>query len=58
MSKLNAEINALMKEPDALDKLKQNGFDPLVKDLAETNAYYDSEVASWATMVNAVGFSN
>ena len=47
-----------MQEPDSLDKLKQNGFDPLVKDMAETNAYYDSEVASWAKMVNAIGFSN
>jgi tripartite-type tricarboxylate transporter receptor subunit TctC len=56
--KLNEEITALMKEPDSLAKLKQSGFDPLVKTPAETNAYYDSEVASWAKMVNAVGFSN
>jgi tripartite-type tricarboxylate transporter receptor subunit TctC len=58
VNKLNAEINALMKEPDSLEKLKQNGFDPLQKDMAATNAYYDSEVASWAKMVNAIGFSN
>ena len=58
VNKLNAEINAMMKEPDSLDKLKQNGFDPLQKDMAATNAYYDSEVASWAKMVNAIGFSN
>ena len=58
VNKLHTEINVLMKEPDSLDKLKQNGFDPLVKDMAETNAYYDSEVASWAKMVNAIGFSN
>jgi tripartite-type tricarboxylate transporter receptor subunit TctC len=58
VNKLNAEINAAMKQPDALEKLKQNGFDPLMKDPAETEVYFKSEVASWARMVNAVGFSN
>ena len=58
VTKLNEEINALMKEPDSLEKLKQSGFDPLVKTVAETNAYYDSQVESWGTMVRAVGFSN
>jgi tripartite-type tricarboxylate transporter receptor subunit TctC len=58
VAKLNTEINALMKEPDSLEKLKQNGFDPVVKDVAESEAYYKSEVASWGKMVNAIGFSN
>jgi tripartite-type tricarboxylate transporter receptor subunit TctC len=58
VNKLNAEINAAMKQPDALEKLKQNGFDLLMKDPAETEVYFKSEVASWARMVNAVGFSN
>jgi tripartite-type tricarboxylate transporter receptor subunit TctC len=58
VTRLNAEINTAMKEPDALEKLKQSGFDPLAKNPAETDAYFKSEVASWAKMVNAVGFSN
>ena len=29
VEKLNAEINALMKEPDSLDKLAKAGFDPI-----------------------------
>ena len=58
VTRLNAEINTVMKEPDALEKLKQSGFDPLVKNPTETDAYFKSEVASWAKMVNAVGFSN
>jgi tripartite-type tricarboxylate transporter receptor subunit TctC len=58
VTRLNTEINAAMKEPDALEKLKQSGFDPLVKNPAETDAYFKSEVQSWAKMVNAVGFSN
>jgi tripartite-type tricarboxylate transporter receptor subunit TctC len=58
VTRLNAEINAVMAEPDSLEKLKQNGFDPVVKNVAESEAYYKSEVASWAKMVNAIGFSN
>jgi len=58
VNKLNAEINALMQEPDSLEKLKQNGFDPVVKDVAASNDYYKSQVESWGKMVNAIGFSN
>jgi tripartite-type tricarboxylate transporter receptor subunit TctC len=58
VEKLNTEINAVMKEPDSLDKLAKAGFDPLVKSVAESNDYYKSEVASWGKMVNAIGFSN
>ena len=58
VAKLNAEINALMKEPDLLDRLAKAGFDPVEKSVAEANGYFKSEVESWATMVNAIGFSN
>jgi tripartite-type tricarboxylate transporter receptor subunit TctC len=58
VEKLNAEINALMKEPDSLERLAKAGFDPVVKTLAEADAYYKSEVESWGKMVNSIGFSN
>ena len=58
VQKLNTEINALMKEQDSIDKLAKAGFEPVVKNLAETGAYFKSEVESWAKMVKAVGFSN
>src|SRR6476661_6718698 len=58
VEKLNAEINALMKEPDSLDKLAKAGFDPVVKSVAEANDYYKSEIESWGKMVMAIGFSN
>jgi tripartite-type tricarboxylate transporter receptor subunit TctC len=58
VEKLNAEINAVMKETDSLDKLAKAGFDPLVKSVTEANAYYKSEVESWGKMVRAIGFSN
>jgi len=58
VQKLNTEINALMKEPDSLDKIAKAGFDPVVKNVAETNDYFKNEVSSWGKMVNAIGFSN
>jgi tripartite-type tricarboxylate transporter receptor subunit TctC len=58
VAKLNAEINALVKEPDSLERLARAGFDPVEKSLGEANGYFKEEVARWATMVNAVGFSN
>src|SRR5581483_6327495 len=58
VQKLNTEINALMKEPDSLEKIAQAGFEPVVKTVAETNDYFRSEVESWGKMVKAIGFSN
>lgn len=58
VAKLNTEINAVMKEPDSQEKIAKAGFDPVVKDTAETDAYFKSEVASWGKMVQAIGFSN
>jgi tripartite-type tricarboxylate transporter receptor subunit TctC len=58
VAKLNAEINAVMKEPDSLDRLAKAGFDPVTKNVAETTGYFQSEIESWGKMVKAVGFSN
>ncbi len=58
VAKLNTEINAVMKEPDSLERLKKAGFDPVVKTVAETNDYFKGDVDRWAIMVKAIGFSN
>jgi len=58
VERLNAEIYAVMKEPDSLEKLAKAGFDPVVKNVAEGNDYFKSQVESWGKMVRAVGFSN
>ena len=58
VAKLNAEIIALMKEKDSLERLAKAGFDPVEKSLAEANAYYKSEVERWAKMVKSIGYSN
>jgi tripartite-type tricarboxylate transporter receptor subunit TctC len=58
VAKLNAEINAVMKEPDSLEKLKKAGFDPVVKNVAEVNEYFKNDVERWSKMVRAIGFAN
>jgi tripartite-type tricarboxylate transporter receptor subunit TctC len=55
--KLNGEINQIMKDPAVLEKLKSIGFDPIVKTEPEVAAYFKVQVATWAKMINAIGFS-
>jgi tripartite-type tricarboxylate transporter receptor subunit TctC len=55
--KLNGEINQIMKDPAVLEKLKSIGFDPIVKTEPEVTAYFKDQVATWAKMINAIGFS-
>jgi tripartite-type tricarboxylate transporter receptor subunit TctC len=58
VAKLNAEINAVMKEPDSLDRLAKAGFDPMTNNVREAEAFFKSEIESWGKMVKATGFSN
>jgi tripartite-type tricarboxylate transporter receptor subunit TctC len=58
VQKLNAEINVVMKDPDSLDKLAKAGFEPVVKSVAEAEAYFKGEVDRWGRMVRSIGFSN
>src|SRR5882724_7810112 len=57
VAKLNTEINAIMKEPEAQQKLKTIGLDAIVKTQAEAEDYFKSEVATWGKMTRAIGFS-
>jgi tripartite-type tricarboxylate transporter receptor subunit TctC len=57
IAKLNAEINAIMKEPEAQQKLATIGFDPIIKTTAEAADYFSSEVANWGKMTRAIGYS-
>jgi tripartite-type tricarboxylate transporter receptor subunit TctC len=58
VAKLNAEINAVMAEPDSKERLAKAGFDPMTTGVSEANSYFKSEMDRWGTMVTAVGFSN
>jgi tripartite-type tricarboxylate transporter receptor subunit TctC len=58
VAKLNAEINAIMQEPEAQQKLKTIGFDVMIKGVAETSDYFKSEIATWGKMTHAIGYSS
>jgi tripartite-type tricarboxylate transporter receptor subunit TctC len=54
--KLNAEINAIMKESAVQQSLKTIGFDVMIKTQAEASDYFRSEVANWGRMARAIGY--
>ena len=58
VAKLNGEINAIMQEPQAQQKLKTIGFDVTIKTAGEASDYFRSEVASWGKMIRAIGYSS
>jgi tripartite-type tricarboxylate transporter receptor subunit TctC len=58
IAKLNAEINAIMQEPQAQQKLKTIGFDVTIKTVGEASDYFRSEVATWGKMIRAIGYSS
>jgi tripartite-type tricarboxylate transporter receptor subunit TctC len=55
VAKLNAEINQILKEPEAQQRLKTIGFDPIFKTNAEAADEFKRDVANWSKMVRAVG---
>jgi tripartite-type tricarboxylate transporter receptor subunit TctC len=58
VAKLNAEINAIMREPEAQQKLKTIGFDVMIKTAGEASDYFRSEVGTWGKMIRAIGYSS
>jgi len=58
VAKLNAEINAIMREPQAQEKLKTIGFEVMIKTVGEATDYFRSEVATWGKMTRAIGYSS
>src|SRR5215831_2417287 len=57
VAKLNSEINAIMQEPEAQQKLKTIGFDVMIKGAPEASGYFKSEIAMWGKMTRAIGYS-
>src|SRR5262249_27079828 len=55
--RLNAEINEIMKEPEAQQRVRAIGFDPMLKSQTEAADYFKSEVANWGKMTRSIGFS-
>lgn len=57
LTKLNAAVEAVMKDPETQKKLATIGFDPIYGNAAQADQYFRAEVANWGKMVKAVGLS-
>jgi tripartite-type tricarboxylate transporter receptor subunit TctC len=55
--KLNSSLNEIMKLADVQEKLKNIGFEAVIRNQADTDAYFKNEVTTWAKMVRAVGLA-
>jgi tripartite-type tricarboxylate transporter receptor subunit TctC len=58
VAKLNANINEILKTPEAQQRLKTIGFDPIIKTHTQAAADFHGDVASWGKMTRAIGFSS
>jgi tripartite-type tricarboxylate transporter receptor subunit TctC len=55
--KLNSTINQILREPDVLTQLATFSMQARYATLPETEAYFRSEIATWAKMVGTLGLA-
>ena len=55
VAKLNQTINAILREPDVLERFAGLGAEPLGNSSAEFGKYIASEVVKWGKVIKAVG---
>jgi tripartite-type tricarboxylate transporter receptor subunit TctC len=55
--RLNNQVNQILKEPEAQQKLRATGFDPIIQSHTEATAQFKNDVATWGKMVRAIGLS-
>jgi tripartite-type tricarboxylate transporter receptor subunit TctC len=54
---LNAEINAILGQAEAQERLRTLGFDPVLAKAPAAAARFQRDLADWGKMVRAVGFA-
>jgi tripartite-type tricarboxylate transporter receptor subunit TctC len=54
-TKLNLEVQRILKEPGTQEQLVGLGADPLFKSVGEANKYFHDEIEKWAKVVKASG---
>ena len=55
VTRLNAEINAILKEPDVVQKLHAQGFDLIGGTPEEFGALVKGESEKWAPVIRRLG---
>jgi tripartite-type tricarboxylate transporter receptor subunit TctC len=51
ITKVNADANAALAEPEMKKRIIEQGFQPVVTTPAEAKAYFDAEIARWGKLV-------
>jgi tripartite-type tricarboxylate transporter receptor subunit TctC len=57
VAKLNATINEIIKQPGVQQKLARFALEPMHNNVAQTGAFFKSEVDHWGKMVRTLGLS-
>lgn len=52
---LNGAVNAMLEDPDTLERFKKAGVLLHKRDLAEAKAFFDADAGNWSEMVEALG---
>ncbi len=55
VTKLNAEVVAILKSPEMNDRLSKEGADPVGNSSAEFSKYIQSEIEKWRKVIRAAG---
>ncbi|MDK3026429.1 tripartite tricarboxylate transporter substrate binding protein [Cupriavidus taiwanensis] len=57
VTRLNNEVNAILKQPDVIQKLHDNGSEPAGGPVTSANQFLAKENAAWLEMVRAIGLT-
>lgn len=57
VTKLNATVDEVMKDPAVRQKLTSIGFDPINGSQAQAESFFRAEVTNWGKMVTTLGLS-
>ena len=55
VTRLNGEIDQIMRMPDLVEQLRRQGYTAATKSLPELDAFIKAEITKWATVVKSSG---
>ena len=55
VNKLNAEIAAILKQPDTRERIARDGADPVGNTPQQFGAFIQSEIEKWRKVIRAAG---
>ena len=56
-NRLNADINAVVRNPTVDQRMRQLGYDPYTVEIADAPAFFKASIDAWAGMIRLTGIS-